>query len=125
VDLPAPFGPSSPVMRPSPAVKSTPSSARTSPNRFASETTSIIDEASGSGAGGGQEERRRRLGRETPGVDIGRRAFEKVRDHARSTAYSGDAVTLIGHDDVLRVGQPRGDHLVRVARRRDRVELAG
>src|SRR5688500_8229832 len=42
VVLPAPLGPSNPVTEPSAAVKLTPSTARTSPNRFYSASMQII-----------------------------------------------------------------------------------
>jgi hypothetical protein len=42
VDLPAPFGPTNPVIRPGVTVKDMPSSATVGPNRFRSPATSIV-----------------------------------------------------------------------------------
>ena len=127
VVLPAPFGPSSPVMAPSPAVNATPSTACTSPWR-PNALASWCDFDQGraprrSGHSGGrplfskcstQEARQRRE----------RRIVDERRDEPRPAGVRGDDVTVAASDDVPACRQRLRDFGT-VRRRRDRIEAAG
>src|SRR5690606_41949038 len=88
VDLPAPFGPKSPVISPSAALKLTASSARTSPKRLLSRSTSIIATPSRRGPEKAQEERGRRLRLEALRVERG--GHRALEEHAQQTRNATD-----------------------------------
>src|SRR4029078_13485061 len=95
VDLPAPFGPSRPVILASAAAKLTPSSARTAPNCLPSASTSITAGSplrrararSRSRSEQRQEERHRRLERETRSVE---RLLRMLEERAEEARYAAD-----------------------------------
>src|SRR5690606_6365334 len=125
VVLPAPLGPSRPVISPSRASKPTPRTACTGPalalKVLCRSWTSII---SGLPSVVAREGRRGGQLVEAAGVDaLGVGAFDELREQLGHAAGADHVVALAGRDQVAAMGQV-GDDLVAVARRRDRIELA-
>src|SRR5690606_3549835 len=124
VDLPAPFGPSRPVMQPSSARKLTSCTACTLPKLFRSWRTSITRESSGCGAVGVDEEGLGPQLIEAGSIEFLDAIGEKFRHQARRAAPPGDAVPLAGGDEMQAVRE-MFCHLLGVARRRHRIGFAG
>src|SRR5262245_42440827 len=120
--LPAPFGPSRPVMRLSGATKLTSSTATTLPNRLWSWRASITSAASRRRAAERQEERRRTQIGEASGVERGkglriRGETQEAREHAVDAGLHDLAVALVLHLHVHRMTEAlRG--FVAIRRRR-------
>src|SRR5688572_24105587 len=134
VVLPAPLGPSSPVISPSRASKWTPSTARTVPvlvlkllcRSFAMIMKSVLVGARGSrfpSVEAGERwyvaDRIQAFGVELSGI----RRFEELADQLGQAAHAADVVTLSAQDEVAAVRQPL-EHRFAVRRRCDRIDLA-
>src|SRR6185436_12113677 len=118
VVLPAPLGPSSPVISPSRATKLTPCTACTLPNDLWSSRTSSM---SGLPAVRGDERRRVAELVQAARVELRRvRVLEELADQARHAAALRHDVALALGNQVPAPAQALL-HLLAVARRRDRV----
>src|SRR5690606_35357419 len=125
VVLPAPLGPSRPVISPSRAAKPTPSTATTGPDLvrkvLCRSWTSIISGLPAVEAG--KRWRRRQL---LQALDIqcaGVGGFEELRQQPRHATGTQRAVPLPLQHQVARARQLR-EHLLAVAWRRDRIQCA-
>src|SRR5690606_8256461 len=125
VVLPAPLGPSRPVISPSCAVKPTPRTACTGPalalKLLCRLSTSIISGLPAVVAG---ERRRGAQASEALGVERGGvGGFEELGEQLRHAAGADHVVALAFEHQLAAVG-PVLDDGIAVGRRRDRVELA-
>src|SRR5688572_3396049 len=106
VDLPAPLGPSDPVICPSRAAKLTLRTAVTLPNDLYSPRASSIRHSSRRGTGERGEERHWRQLLRTAHVEIFRRAgADEARHHAIHAGCGDLAVAMTGNDHVFAVGE--------------------
>src|SRR5258705_11216811 len=129
VVLPAPFGPSRPVIAPSAARKLTPSTAAISrflPKRLTRPSTMII--ARSLRLQQRREQRWARAGREIVETRLRQRAesafVDEFLDQSRRARVRRDDVAVAGGDDLPAVWERCG-HFLAVPRRRHRIESAG
>src|SRR5262245_58338059 len=106
VDLPAPFGPSRPVICPSRALKLTPRTATTLPNDLHSPRASNIGTPSRCRTCEGDEERHgRNLQRTTRIEGLRTSRLDEFRHHAIHAGHADLPVAVAGDDHVFAVGE--------------------